>query len=130
MATEHGIPKLRIVEPSFDSPLTSVIIDLEKLRDNRLDSKTHPGIFFQIKHIFQLLESLGSARIEGNNTTIAELVEKEISGSRNDDEIIGDDEINEIRNAERAMDFIESRIKNNSKIDQAFILNLHKIVVE
>ena len=130
MATEQGNPKLRIVEPSFDSSLTSVIIDLEKLRESRLDSKVHPGIFFQIKHIFQLLESLGSARIEGNNTTISELVEKEISGKRNNDEIIGDDKINEIRNTERAMNFIEEHINNDSKIDQAFILKLHKMAVK
>ena len=65
-----------IPEPSFGSNLTSIILDLEKLRTKRLGGDVPPYIFFQLKDIFQILETLGSARIEGNNTTLSEYVEK------------------------------------------------------
>ena len=47
-------------------------------------------IFFQLKNIFQILETLGSARIEGNNTTLSEYVEKLIDSNLADE---SDDEI-------------------------------------
>jgi len=65
---------LQLVEPSFDSPLTDLIIELDYLRKKSLEGSTHPQVFFQLKHIFHTLESIGSARIEGNNTTIAEYI--------------------------------------------------------
>ena len=63
---------LSLVVPSFKSPLTDLIIDLDHLRKLQLNGTTHPAVFFQLKHIFHTLESIGSARIEGNNTTVAD----------------------------------------------------------
>jgi hypothetical protein len=56
--------------------LHEIILDLEKLRTKRLSGDIPPHIFFQLKDIFHFLETLGSARIEGNNTTLSELIEK------------------------------------------------------
>jgi hypothetical protein len=69
---------LRLVEPSFGSELTDLIIDLDNLRTKQLGGSTHPSIFFQLKHIFHTLESIGSANIEGNNTTVAEYIETKL----------------------------------------------------
>lgn len=75
--------KLKLVEPSFDSPLTDLIIELDYLRRKRLGGSTHAKVFFQLKHIFHMLESIGSARIEGNNTTVAEYMETKIEQDEN-----------------------------------------------
>ncbi len=62
---------LKMVEPEFGSELTDLIIELDYLRKKSLMGSTHSRVFFQLKHIFHTLESVGSARIEGNRTTIA-----------------------------------------------------------
>jgi hypothetical protein len=67
---------LKIYEPEWGSKLATTIVELEKLRVKQLGGPVPPYIFFQLKDIFQMMESLGSARIEGNHTTLAEFVEK------------------------------------------------------
>ncbi len=62
--------ELELVQPEFDSLLTDLIIDLDYLRKKPLKGTTPPDVFFQLKTLFHLLESLESARIEGNNTTL------------------------------------------------------------
>lgn len=115
---------LRIVNPPFDSKVTDLIINIDYLRKRELGGSTHPEIFFQIKHIFHILESIGSARIEGNHTTIAEYVEREIEAPEDEDEAI-----TEIKNNESALTFIEEVIES-APISRAFICELHKRVVK
>jgi hypothetical protein len=59
---------LVLLNPAFDSPLVDVVNELEHLRRLRLEGSTPPSVFLQLKDIFHMLESLGSARIEGNHT--------------------------------------------------------------
>ena len=115
---------LRIVEPVFSSELTDSVINLEHLRKKTLVGTTHPRIFFQLKNVFHLLESIGSARIEGNNTTIAEYIETKIDPSSRDDE-----DIVEISNMEKAMTFIEETMDEETSINRPFISELHKLTV-
>jgi Fic family protein len=115
---------LKLVEPSFGSHLTDLIIELDHLRKKRLGGSTHPKVFFQLKHIFHTLESIGSARIEGNNTTIAEFIETKLVEA----ETIPSG-IKEIQNIEKAMAFIEQTAKDNP-IDRAFISEMHKMIVD
>lgn len=96
---------LKLIEPSFDSLLTDLIIELDYLRKKPLGGSTHPRVFFQLKHIFHTLESIGSARIEGNNTTIAEYIETKLDDTQN-----ASSNIREIQNIEKAMEFIEENI--------------------
>lgn len=117
---------LKIVEPHFNSHLTDLIIDLNALRKKQLGGTTPPHIFFQLKRVFHLLESIGSARIEGNNTTILDYIETKIDKTEKDSVPHG---IKEIENIENAMTFIEENIKGN-KINRAFISEIHKIVVQ
>ena len=74
---------LALIEPSFNSSLTDLIIELDYLRKKPLGGSTNPRVFFQLKHIFHTLESIGSARIEGNNTTIAEYIETKLTETTN-----------------------------------------------
>ena len=115
---------LKLIEPSFGSELTDLIIELDYLRKKPLGGSTHPKVFFQLKHIFHTLESIGSARIEGNNTTIAEYIETKLEGSKK-----VTPRIKEIQNIEKAMAFIEENVKD-SPINRAFISEMHKMIVD
>lgn len=118
---------LKLIEPSFGSMLTDLIIELEHLRKKTLSGSTHPQVFFQLKHLFHTLESIGSARIEGNNTTIAEYIETKLDSG--DTEKNKSHSIIEIQNIEKAMEFIESTIQDYP-INKTFISELHKIIVK
>ncbi len=115
---------LKLVEPSFGSSLTDLIIELDHLRKKPLGGSTHPKVFFQLKHIFHTLESIGSARIEGNNTTIAEYIETKLTESKN-----VPPSIKEIQNIEKAMAFIEENVKDYP-INRAFLSEMHKMIVD
>ena len=118
---------LKLIEPSFGSNLTDLIIELEHLRKKTLGGSTHPQVFFQLKHLFHTLESIGSARIEGNNTTIAEYIETKLDSG--DTEKNKSHSIIEIQNIEKAMEFIESTIQDYP-INKTFVSELHKIIVK
>ena len=117
--------KLKLVEPSFGSSITDLIIELDYLRKKSLGGSTHPIVFFQLKNIFHTLESIGSARIEGNNTTVAEYIETKLEPT----EISVSEGVKEIKNIEKAMGFIEDNIKNYP-IDKIFLSELHKMIVD
>ncbi len=114
---------LKIVEPSFGSNITDLIIELDYLRKKQLGGSTPPKVFFQLKHIFHTLESVGSARIEGNNTTITEYIETKIDDNKN-----VPFSIKEIRNIEKSMAFIEENVKDHP-INRVFVSELHKMIV-
>ncbi len=115
--------ELKLEEPPFGSPLTDLIIDLNHLRKKQLGG-TPPRVFFQLKSVFHIMESVGSARIEGNNTTLLEYIETKLEEKK--DVPSG---IREIKNIENAMDFIEKNVKSYP-INRAFICEIHKIVVD
>lgn len=115
---------LKLIEPTFGSSLTDLIIELDYLRKKQLGGSTHPKVFFQLKHIFHTLESIGSARIEGNNTTIAEYIETKLSESKKIPP-----GIKEIQNIEKAMAFVEENVHHNP-INRAFVSEMHKRIVD
>ncbi|HED38789.1 MAG TPA: Fic family protein [Ignavibacteria bacterium] len=115
--------RINIPDPAFGSNLNSIILDLEKLRTKSLYGEIPPYIFFQLKEIFQILETLGSARIEGNNTTLAEYVEKIIDQNAKKDE----SQI-EVENIEKAIAFIEGNTDMDTKFSRMYISELHKIL--
>lgn len=125
MAPQILYGELQLVKPDFDSPLVEQIIHLEKLRSKHIEGSGHPKIFFQLKNIFHTMESIGSARIEGNRTTIAAYIESKISPS----EVPVSENIQEIVNIEKALEFIEKNVKEYP-IGGLFVGNIHKLIVE
>jgi len=115
---------ISIPDPSWGSQLANIILDLEKLRTKRLGGDVPAHIFFQLKDIFHILETLGSARIEGNNTTLSEYVEKIIEANDEDE---SDDEI---KNLEKAIEFIEENTNEETSLNRAFISEIHKIITK
>lgn len=115
---------LQLVVPDFRSSLTDLIIELDYLRKKKLFGSTIPSIFFQLKQIFHTLESIGSARIEGNNTTILEYIESKLAETPPQNQ-----GIREIMNMEQAMSFIDKNVKD-VMFNRAFVSELHKKVVD
>ncbi len=116
--------KLKLINPSFDSNIMDQILELEHLRKRQLEWSTHPMIFFQLKSIFHTLESIWSARIEWNRTTLAEFIETKISPEININE-----EVKEIQNMEKALEYIDTNI-DNIIINKKFISELHYLITE
>jgi len=115
---------LTLVSPDFDSELMDALMELNHLRKLQLRGTTAPWLFFQLKDIFHLLESVGSARIEGNQTTISEYVEQKISKTER-----STDQFSEIANVEQAMSYIDETIDPGSEITHHFIRELHQLAV-
>lgn len=125
MTTSFKAFSLRLLNPSFDSDLIDVLTELEKLRNLSLKYDVHPHIFLQLKTIFHILESIGSARIEGNHTTIADYVEHHLETNAT-----GTEALNEIKNIEVAMSYIDDVIQEKDEISEFFIRELHAITVK
>ncbi|BBJ23544.1 Fic family protein [Candidatus Nitrotoga sp. AM1P] len=117
---------LTLLNPSFDSPLVDVLTELEHLRRLQLQGTTPAQVFFQLKYIFHMLESLGSARIEGNHTTLADYVESKLEGTRQ----APSDQLREMENIEAAMAYIEESIQSGDGLTEHFIRELHAIAVK
>lgn len=124
MSKEFKHIDLILVEPDYSSDLTKIVMELQYLRRLRLGGSTPPPFFFQLKDFFHLLESINSARIEGNQTTISEALEARI-----DDDLEESEGLLEIHNMEAAMRFIESNIEEGSEITKGLVLEIHKQVV-
>lgn len=115
---------LALLNPAFDSPLVDVLNELEHLRRLQLKGTTPPPVFFQLKHIFHMLESLGSARIEGNHTTLADYVENRVEGTEE-----ASDQLREIANIEKAMSYIEEVVTPGAPLTEHLIRELHAMTV-
>lgn len=115
---------LRLLEPAFKDPLTDLILELDHQRTYILGGTTPPALFFQLKQLFHILETLGSARIEGNRTTIAELVDRKLESPTEDEKL------REIGNIDTALLFVEetwSRAPEAFRIDHGLVRELHRI---
>ncbi len=118
--------ELSLLNPAFDSPLVDVITELEHLRRLRLEGSTPEPVFQQLKSIFHMLESLGSARIEGNHTTLADYVESRLD----DGPATVSDQLLEMGTIEKAMRYIEAHIEPDQHLSEHFIRELHALTVD
>ena len=119
----------KTINPSFDSPLVSEIFALEKLRYTRLGGTTPPWLFFDLKEIMHILESVASARIEGNRTTVVGAA----IDSLESDKPAENEDFQELRNIRKAIKFVEETVGaklDPQKITPAFIRELQKIITE
>ncbi|WP_426207940.1 hypothetical protein [Massilia sp. TWP1-3-3] len=94
---------LTLLNPAFDSALVDVITEPEHLRRLQLGGTTPAPVFFQLKHIFHMRESLGSARVKGKHSTLADYVESRLEAQPS----TLSDQFREAANIELAMAYIE-----------------------
>lgn len=115
---------LRLLDPLFSSPLPDVITELEHLRRLSIQGDTPPKVFHQLKDVFHYLESLGSARIEGNHTTLADYIDAKLAPAATPS-----DSLRELDNIEAAMQQVETAIAPGQPITDALIRGLHSTTV-
>ena len=114
-----------MINPSFNSPITKTIFEIENMRYRRSYGSTPPWLFYDMKNIIYLVESVSSARIEGNHTT---MVSAAISSLEDNKEEV--DEVRQFLNVRRGLEFIESNVSYGSKITLPMIREFHKIIVD
>ena len=119
---------IQVPTPVWGSRLSDVILRLEKLRAPTLQGSVPPAVFFQLKSVFHMLETLGSARIEGNHTTLADYVETKLDAVSSQGQM--EDPQKELENIESAIAFIEDTLTNDIPIDRAFISQLHQLITD
>lgn len=113
---------LIIPRPDFKDKIVTDIIELEKLRGNQINPSVNIKIFNQLKQIFHFVESLYSARIEGNRTTISDYVQDKVEGKKEAQTF------KEIENIEKSLHVIDDLFIDNSElpIDEKLLSFLHK----
>jgi Fic family protein len=116
---------LRLLNPSFDSPLLDVLTDLEHLRRLQIQGTTPLPVFMQLKQVFHVLESLASARIEGNHTTLADYVEARVIDGPNRSE-----QLQEIANIEHAMQQVEDSVEPGTPVTEHLLRGLQATTVD
>ncbi|MBA3598699.1 MAG: Fic family protein [Methylibium sp.] len=117
---------LRLLDPTFSSPLLDVLTDLEHLRRLEMRGTTPWPVFLQLKEVFHLLESLASARIEGNHTTLADYVETKLAVPTGKTR----ETLREIENIEAAMRHVEETVQPQQPISEHMIRGLHAMTVD
>lgn len=116
---------LQLLNPRFDSPLLDVLTDLEHLRRLQIRGSTPSPVFLQLKDVFHLLESLASARIEGNHTTLADYVEAKLAPTATSTEALL-----EIDNIEAAMRQVEAAVVPGAPLSEHMLRGLHATAVQ
>lgn len=115
------------IKPSFDSNLTSILFNLESVRYRFVSGSTPTWLFYDLKNVLHLLESLFSARIEGNHTKLTDAVNK---ATRREISTEHDDASLEIENIQNAIVFIEDNIHEDEDITLSHIRTMHNIVMK
>jgi Fic family protein len=116
---------LQLLNPRFDSPLLDVLTDLEHLRRLEIRGSTPAPVFLQLKEVFHLLESLASARIEGNHTTLADYVEAKVTPGATTTEAL-----REIDNIEVAMRQVEAAVEPGAALSEHLLRGWHATTVQ
>lgn len=117
---------LELPKVEFDSNLVQLIIQLELLRNNSFTIEIQPELFNQVRAIFHMIESLQSARIEGNRTTISDYVSAKFEKKSNTENI------KEIENIENAIEYVNLCYNEdkNFKLSAHFIKELHTLITK
>lgn len=114
------------IKPDFNSELTSTLFKMESVRNRFISGDTPLWLFYDLKDTLHLLESLNSARIEGNHTTLVEAINE---ATKTDNKAKPSEDLAELVNIQNAINYIEENLQEGDKITSVFIRNLHVITV-
>ena len=114
------------IKPDFNSELTSTLFKMESVRNRFISGDTPLWLFYDLKDTLHLLESLNSARIEGNHTTLVEAINE---ATKTDNKVKPSEDLAELVNIQNAINYIEENLQEGDKITSVFIRDLHAITV-
>ena len=117
--------KLKLPKPDFNSSITELIMQLEVLKTEKVYLDVNPILFFQLNKLFHSIESLQSARIEGNRTTLSDYFKAKL-----DAKPVKNENIDEIVNIEKAIEYINKLFDEdkNIHISNFIVKELHSIL--
>ncbi|WP_047688617.1 Fic family protein [Kocuria sp. ZOR0020] len=119
---------IRFPQVDFSSQLVSDLIELERVRlDFRTEALDDPFIL-ELRRLFQGLTSMMSARIEGNRTTVSDVVAEARRAKITGDQAV--DAVREILQLEEATEYIE-RLAAQGRLELSHVLvrDLHRMSV-
>jgi len=112
----------KLPEPDFNSPVTDLVMDLDFLKRVDPYKSTDPLLYQQLREIFRDMDSIASARIDGNKTGLSKFLESKLE----DPEIKGRKTV-EIDKISETSKRIEETI-NETVIFRGFFVELHKLL--
>ncbi|MCK5821709.1 MAG: Fic family protein [Bacteroidales bacterium] len=112
----------KLPEPDFNSPVTDLVMDLEFLKRVDPIKSTEHILYQQLREIFRDLDSIASARIDGNKTGLTKFLESKLENP----EIKGRKTV-EIDRISEISQRIEETI-NETVIYKGFFIELHKLL--
>ncbi len=112
---------LTIPEFSFSDEIIHSVMYLNKFREHGLTGSTPARLFYVIKQLFEIIETVGSSRIEGNHTTVIDYIE---NGERKKDS----ENYKEISNILNAQNYIVENFKGE-KLSKKLICEVHALIV-
>lgn len=118
------------ITPSFNSNLTSTLFEMESIRNKFISGDTPAWLFYDLKETLHLLESLSSARIEGNHTTLIAVINEATAEKDDENKPEPEDMLREIININNAINYIETYLKEGDVITATFVRELHAITVD
>lgn len=112
----------------FDGSLASALFDLERVRVDFRTERLADPLTLELRRLFQGLTSIMSARIEGNRTTVADVIaETRRAKSTGED---AQDAVREILQLEEATKYIDQLVEEGTlRISHKLIRDLHQLSV-
>ena len=117
------------IQPAFGSELTSTLFRMESVRNRFVASNTPRWLFYDLKETLHILESLNSARIEGNHTTLIEIIDEATRPADEHEAKAADENIAEIVNIRNAINYLENNLSAGDKITLKLVRELQSLVV-
>lgn len=114
------------IEPAFNSELTSTLFRMESVRNRLMAGDTPSWLFYDLKETLHLLESLNSARIEGNHTTLVAAIN---AATQPKTRRKLSDDIAEIVNINAAIAYIEGHLEEGDRITAKLLREIHSLTV-
>ena len=113
----------QLPQPAFDSALTEIIFETERLRGDLGTGTTPSALYLEIHALFNVVANVVSSRIEGNHTTVYEVLEAAPRAQRNE----ASEATREIHNLFGAANFVES-LDPTHPLTHTFVRELHEKV--
>jgi Fic family protein len=111
-------------EPTFNSRITDLVLEIEYLRRKETIVTTDPFIYNQLRNIFADLDAMGSARVDGNKTGLSKYLE-----AKDDDPESKGRKTIEIDKVSQTMRLLDKNI-NEKVIFQGFFTEMHRMIRE
>lgn len=119
-------PQIDTPDFAFDSKLAEHAVGLERLCTQLEFAAMQQPLLNELGELMRFTASIASARIEGNRTTVVEVID----GAQAGDNSAGPERVTEVLNLEAAAAYLNQAVQPGTPITHKLIRELHAIVVK